>query len=117
MTLRSAWTGLVLLMVLAVSCFGPACGVACAAKVPCHDGAMMSDCNGMISVSATMHHVATCAQDEALIDRSDLGVDRLVAVSVVHPGLKADAVGRQAVVKAVRGEAKSPPRLAWCMRV
>ena len=117
MGFRSAWTGLLLLVVMAVACFGPACGVACAAKVPCHDAAM-ADCDGMIPVSAAMHHVATCAQDDAVVvDRSDFDVHRFVTTPVAYSVSGLSAVGHEIVVKAVRGLAKAPPRLASVMRV
>jgi len=120
MRFRSAWSGLLLLVVMAVACFGPACGVACAAKAPCHEAEAMADCDGMVmgpSVAAAPAHTAVCAQDEAVVDRSDFGMHRVAVDAVAYPGLRVDVVSREVAVTAVRGMVKSPPRLASVMRV
>lgn len=122
MALRSTWTGLLLLVVMAVACFGPACGVACAAKMPCHDDAPMAmmDCAGMMmgpSVSAAPNHVAVCSTDEAVVDRTDFDLHTLVHASSAVQVSQLVTVERRFAGVAVRGMAKAPPRLAVVMRV
>lgn len=119
MRFRSAWTGLLLMVVMAVACFGPVCGVACAAKAPCHDASSMTDCTGMgpmASVHAAASHATVCAQDDAVVDRSDVDVHQLAVVAVMASAIRVDAVHPVAAA-AVRGLAKAPPRPVVVMRV
>ncbi len=107
------------MVVMAVACFGPVCGVACAAKMPCHDADMMAHCTGMgpmASVHAAASHTAVCVQDDAVVDRSDFDVHQMAFAAVVASAIRVDAVHQVAAV-AVRGLAKAPPRPVLVMRV
>jgi hypothetical protein len=119
MRFRSAWTGLLLVVVMAVACFGPVCSVACAAKMPCHDASAMADCadmGAMASVHAVSSHAAACVPDDAVVDRSDYDVHEIAVMGVASPMHGNAVTGRVAGV-AVRGLAKAPPRPVLVMRV
>ncbi len=71
----------------------------------------------MASVHAAASHATVCAQDDAVVDRSDVDVHQLAVVAVMASAIRVDAAVHPVAAAAVRGLAKAPPRPVVVMRV